>query len=416
MVHGHRRQSVTLVVAGSLACLLIWPSSAARAADGSVDEQVASAMSRFAFKLFSELTRHAGGQNLFLSPASIAVALAMTYNGARGATQQVMAETLQLSGLSQEDVNRGYTVLMQALQQQATVELSMANSLWADQGVRFNEAFIDSSRTSYGAEVATLDFSDREGTARRINGWVSQETRKKITEIVKAEEIDVGPKKWTVLFLLNAIYFKGRWAVPFDKAKTQLGVFHLGGGRQKPHPLMSRSGKYRYFEGADFQAVSLPYGDGRFSMYVFLPDQASSLEALWAQLNDEQWQRWMHRFRQQPGEVVLPRFTVEYEVRLDDVLKAMGMGLAFSEMANFRGMSEVLEKLWIDMVKHKAFVEVNEEGTEAAAATVVEMVTESAVMARPFRMVVDRPFFFAIRDGHTGTLLFLGAVVDPQES
>ncbi|MBC8234296.1 serpin family protein, partial [bacterium] len=204
-----------------------------------------------------------------------------------------------------------------------------------------------------------------------------------------------------------AIYFKGRWKVEFDKSKTRDGVFHLPNGREKQVPMMSQSSNFPYFRGDNFEAVSLPYGEGRMSMYIFLPNSDSNLDAFLLHLNAENWENWMSQFDEVADNlmVVLPRFKLEYEVTLNDALKALGMGIAFSGRANFDGIAP---GLFISEVKHKTFVEVNEEGTEAAAVTAV-MLKDSI----PPLFVVDRPFFFAIRDNWTGTVLFMGLVIEP---
>jgi serpin B len=218
----------------------------------------------------------------------------------------------------------------------------------------------------------------------------------------------------TVLLLLNAIYFNGKWTVPFPKARTHTGRFRLLDGRHKPHPMMAQSGRYLYYRGSGFQAVSLPYGSGKISMYVFLPDQETSLAGFLRGLSAASWAAWMPQFRDLPGAITLPRFTLSTEIALNQALQALGMGIAFDERrANFTGILPPPQQAFISQVKHKTFIEVHEQGTEAAAATAVEMQATSAPL-ESFSMVVNRPFFFAIRDNPTGSLLFLGAVVEPQ--
>jgi serpin B len=217
------------------------------------------------------------------------------------------------------------------------------------------------------------------------------------------------------LFLINAIYFKGAWSTEFDKAKTKDDVFTIGSGSQKRLPMMTQSGKYDYYEAANFQAVSLPYGSGRVSMYVFLPAAGTTINQFLPSLTTANWDAWMKSFSKTQGAIVLPRFKVEYEITLNDALKALGMGVAFDpDRANFSGILQTAQNAFISKVKHKTFAEVNEEGTEAAAVTSAEIsVTSVAVPRKSFKMVVDRPFFFAIRDNKTGSVLFLGSIVDP---
>ena len=218
-----------------------------------------------------------------------------------------------------------------------------------------------------------------------------------------------------ILFLINAIYFKGTWTVEFDKAKTREDQFTTLAGKQKRHPMMHQSGKYRYFEGQGFQAISLPYGGGQVSMYLFLPAAVSSLVEFQKNLSAANWDSWMREFAVTDGEIAVPRFKVEYEITMNDALKALGMGIAFdANRADLSGIIETSEKAFISEVKHKTFVEVNEEGTVAAAATSVTASVTSVMQPRkPFRMIVDRPFFCAIRDNETGTLLFMGSITDP---
>ena len=216
-----------------------------------------------------------------------------------------------------------------------------------------------------------------------------------------------------VLFLINAIYFKGSWTNEFDKKQTADYPFNLTSTEQKPYPMMSQTGKYRYYEKEIFQAVSLPYGrDGKVSFYIFLPQQ-NSLDAFYQNLNTENWEKWMTQFNKQEGFIRLPRFKIDYDITLNKALTALGMGEAFSNEANFSGMGKNLK---ISEVRQKTFVEVNEEGTEAAAATSVGIVALSARMPaqEPFRMIVNHPFFCAIRDNQTGSVLFMGSIVEPQ--
>ncbi|WP_434222969.1 serpin family protein [Limnospira platensis CENA597] len=217
------------------------------------------------------------------------------------------------------------------------------------------------------------------------------------------------------MYLINAIYFKGMWSEPFDKELTQEQPFTLIDGSTKLHPLMFQFGNYLYLENSDFQGISLPYGDdARFSLYVFLPRENVSLDRFYTQLNATQWEEWIKQMRSRPGSIQLPRFKLEYEVGLNDSLKSMGMDIAFDpNQADFSNLTSD-NNVRISEVKHKTFVEVNEEGTEAAAVTSVTVVTESTPsIPEPFSMVVNRPFFLAIRDNQTRTILFMGSIVNP---
>ena len=370
----------------------------------SVDEEIISANTLFGFNLFSELVREDAGKNVFISPLSISIALGMTYNGAAGKTQEAMAKALGLKGMKLEKINPGYAGLMKDLKSSdPRVELLIANSLWARREVKFEPDFLKRNKEFYKARITTLDFADP-GSPGAINKWVSENTKGKIKKIV--EQID--PQ--TVMFLINAIYCRGKWSCEFDKSRTKDDIFYLLDGTEKSVPMMSQSGRYQYYRGKGFQAVSLPYGDGRMSMYIFLPDEGSSLSDFLAGLNRENWGKWLPLFHYMEGDIRLPRFKLEYEKSLNNALESLGMGIAFDPgKADFRGMSDTT--LYIQSVLHKAVVEVNEEGTVAAAVTSVMMGITS--VPERFTFIVNRPFFFAIHDNQTNSLLFMGAVVKP---
>ncbi|MBE8999383.1 serpin family protein [Nostoc sp. LEGE 12447] len=373
------------------------------------DTRIVESSNKFGFKLFSEVLKDDKGENnIFISPSSVALALAMTYNGASGSTQQAMAKTLELQGMNLPEINSSYAAVLKQLLENpdAKVQLSIANSLWANQDVSFAPDFLKRTQDFYEAKISNLNFKDA-AASNIINNWVKENTKGKITKIVESIEPD------QVLFLINAIYFKGNWSNEFDKSQTAQYPFYITSGKRKQHPMMSQEGDYRYYESEQFQAVSLPYGkDGKISFYIFLPKQNSNLKAFYQNLNVENWEKWMTQFNKQKGFIRLPRFKTDYEVTLNDALKSLGMEEAFSNKANFSGMGK---NFAISQVKHKTFVEVNEEGTEAAAATSVGIVATSLRdEPEPFRMIVDRPFFCAIRDNQTGNVLFMGSIIEPQ--
>jgi serine protease inhibitor len=374
-----------------------------------VDSRLIAADIKFGFNLYSHLTKRGADKNIFVSPASIALALAMTYNGANGETRQAMTRALELQGLTLAEINAANAQLKTALENaDPKVKLEIANSLWAREGVQFQPEFVKANRDFYQAEVAELDFNQSSAVAT-INAWVSKSTHGKIDKIVDQIGRD------TLLFLINAIYFKGSWSEKFDATRTKEENFTLATGKQMKHPLMSQSGSYAYFETDKFQAAALPYGDKHIRMYLFLPNQNSTLAEFHKSLNAQSWADWMPRFTQMKGDISLPRFKVEYETTLKGVLSALGMGAAFDEDADFSAMLKPPARAFISEVKHKAFAEVNEEGTEAAAVTSVEMRTTSlGPPPKTFRMVVDRPFFFAIRDDQTGAVLFMGSIAEPK--
>lgn len=395
---------VTCVIALIVCSNLFGARGPSKGSEKQVDNRLTAASTRFAFKFYERIR---GNNNTFVSPASVMLALAMTYNGADGKTRDGMARALEVEGMSLEDVNRGFADLKSALvSTDPKIQLNIANSLWARNGFEFNPAFVERNKQHYAAEIASLNFSDPAAT-NTINSWVSKNTAGKIDKII--EQIKDGD----ILFLINAIYFKGQWQFEFKKENTKPDVFRLAAGQQKQLPMMSQSRSFFYYKGKDFQSVALPYGKGGVSMYIFLPDELRSLKQFEQDLTPENWDGWMQSFRVQPGDLKLPRFKVEWESNLNDALKALGMEEAFdSQRANFSQMAKTANPLFISEVKHKAVCEVNEEGTVAAAVTSVTMGIASAPPP-PFSMKVDRPFFFAIRDNQTGVILFMGSVTNP---
>jgi serine protease inhibitor len=397
-----------LLIAGSAisALFLACASCAATGSNPPVRKAVdASAYSSFGVNLYKELVREEPGANVFISPASVGFALAMTMNGAGGGTRDAMANALGLSGIGIEAANTADSTLIDRMNDTIrAVTLSVANSLWARRDVTFKKDFLQRNKRYYGADIRVLD------SAAAINDWVAGKTNRKIVKIV--DQIDGA----AILFLINAIYFKGTWTQEFDRNLTREEPFHLANGATSPRPLMRQTGRYDYFEGDGFQAARLPYGDGRIGMYVFLPADSSSLERFHEGLTGEKLNAWTGNLAPRSGTVGLPRFRLEYEAVLNQSLSALGMAVAFDEKrADFTRMFEAAgANAYIHQVRHKTFVEVNEEGTEAAAVTSIEM-RVTAVMEEepPFEMIADRPFFLAVVDRETGLILFMGAIVNP---
>lgn len=361
----------------------------------------------FSFKLFSTLVQNSKNQNVFISPTSIILALSLLYNGASDQTQQEMAKALGFENLSLETINQENQKLQKTLQNnQEQIELSIANSLWARKDITFHQAFLKSSQEYYQAEVRQLDFKNSE-SAKIINQWVSDRTQGKIEQIIE----QIQPED--VLFLINAIYFKGMWQTPFDNKLTKTQTFYLAGRKTKQHPMMSRTGDYLYAENEQFQAVKLPYGDGRLNFYLLLPKIDQDLTKFIEQLTYEKWQQGSRQFRTRKGLLEMPRFKLEYENSLNTTLQTLGMNRLF-EKADFSQMTDI--PVEVSEVKHKTFVEINEKGTEAAAVTSIGIRATSAMpVHEPFRMIVNRPFYCAIVDRQTETILFMGAIADPQE-
>lgn len=362
----------------------------------------------FGLDLFRRLAEARPGENVVVSPLSAGLAVSMLANGATGETRAGIERTLAV-GMGLDALNPANAALASALRTD-DLELAIANSLWARQGVPFLPTFMDVNRRFYGAEVATLDFNSPDAV-RRINDWASRNTRGRITEMVRGP-LDAD----LIMYLMNAVYFKGRWQDEFRAAATRPRTFHAPGGDVQ-RPMMARTGDYGHLRGEGFQAVRLPYRGGRFAMYVLLPDAGQSLAQLRGRLTAEAWRGWMGGFRVTEVALVMPKYRMALESRLNNPLRDMGMADAFSPSAARFGALLTAEYLarqnaYVGEAKQKVFIEVNEEGTEAAAVTGIEVRTTSAAPP-PVSFVVDRPFILAIRDDQTGALLFIGQVNDP---
>jgi serpin B len=357
---------------------------------------------------FFKLAAKKPDSNVVISPYSVSTALSMAYNGAGSKTKTEMQNVLDYSGLSDEAVNQQNSSLYKSLMHvNPSSELTVANAMFANKNFEFVKAFMDSNQKYYGAKLETLDFADL-STVNKINNWVKDNTKNKIPSILDKVAPDA------ILYLVNAVYFKGVWLDEFKKDETQPVDFKLSNGSKKTVEMMNRSAKMSYFAGNNFQAVMLPYKDKRLQMCIFLPDKKSNITAFINSLTPESWSQWREQFRKEEGHLGLPRFKVEYKTELSEVLKAAGMPCAFEDnCADFKKMIE--QNAMISRVLHKTYLEVNEKGTEAAAATAIEMSVTSAPMnpKPPFEMICDRPFVVAIQDEKTNAILFLGAIVDP---
>lgn len=383
---------------------------AARAAQSA---SVVADNTAFALDLYSQLKANPG--NLFFSPYSISTALAMTYGGARGETEKQMGKVLHFTA-DQKTIHAAFGQLQRQLGeggQQKGIELSIANALWAQKGHPFLPTFLETAKGEYQANVAQADFETGADAARgQINRWVAQKTKDKIRDILPPGSLN----QLTRLVLANAIYFKGVWAKPYEKAGTSTQPFHLTLTRQADVPLMHHFDEVRYMENTDFQAVELPYRGGGLSMVVLLPRRVDGCGQLQDRLAPPLLSGALRQMKHQKVEIFLPRFKVESSFKLNDMLARMGMPDAFGPKANFSGMDAGAGSLFISGVFHKAWGEVKEEGTEAAAATAVAVEAAGIPMHPPppppvFR--ADHPFIFLIRDTRSGTLLFLGRLADP---
>jgi serine protease inhibitor len=367
---------------------------------------------QFGFRLLHELDERREAPNLFFSPLSASLALTMVLNGARNETYRQMAHALGYGEQPVERINTENALLLHLLRSpDPKTETLVANSLWVQQGFSLLPSFLQACQKHYEAEVDSVDFmQDREGAAERINGWVKQNTKGLIPKLF--EPSDFSPL--TRLVVVNTLYFKGKWQKPFDKQATREEEFHLEGGKVKRVPMMHQSGKFDYLRGDGFQAVALPYGAGELSFYLFLPDEGRSLQAFLKELTAERWAQWLKGFKSMEGDVGLPRFRIEATYPLKEPLQAMGITDAFDpEKADLSGVAPLTDgRLFITKALQKAVVEVDEEGTKAAAATGV-VVSVTAYNPNRFTLIANRPFFFIIRHNATGAILFMGIVREP---
>ena len=364
-----------------------------------------SANNTFAFKLLKQLARDRPDANIFISPYSASTALQMVANGACGQTKTEMDEVL--GSLS----NAASKLIAQSLQSRNDyVILEIANSIWYRREITVNPKFLACNQEFFGATVTPLDYADPR-SVEIINNWASEKTHGRITRIADGMIDPVFGR----LLLANAVYFNGKWSDPFEPEATADRSFHLINGSKKDIPMMPKSRTFRYQRGKDYQAVRLPYKGGNLAMYIFLPDINSSPGKLLRIMDGDAWQRdTKPDFTDADGDLVLPKFKIEDTLELAQPLQQLGMKTAFdTKKANFSDISS--EQLWISGVRQKTFVEVKEEGTEAAAVTALAVagcISEGPPPKR-FQMIVDHPFLFLIEDNQTGTILFMGLIYDP---
>ena len=351
--------------------------------------------------------------NLFFSPYSISTALAMTWAGAKGRTEQEIARVFHFT-LPPGDLPRAFGELAERfaqIEKQKHISLRIANSLWCQRDYPFLKPFLDLNRTHLQAELGSVDFDHHTEAAREeINRWIERKTQDRIRELMAPGQVTPV----TTLVLCNAVYFKGKWVTQFDPKATATNVFFPRRGQRVTVPMMSGKMKVRSQSPGDLTLLVLPYTGNDLSMVILLPEAVDGLGALEQRLDAKELTSWLaalDQARESEAIVVLPKFKLNCRLNLKDDLAAMGMPSAFKPGADFSGMTSA-EKLWISDVVHQAFVDVNEEGTEAAAATAVAMTRSASASHTPlFR--VDHPFLFLIRERQTGSILFLGRVVDP---
>jgi serine protease inhibitor len=367
-------------------------------------KSLVSSNNAFGFDIFRTINKSENqDKNVFISPLSISLALAMTYNGADGDTKTEMQNTLRFPDLSADEINGYFQKLSNTLLNlDPTVKLGIANSIWYRDDFSVLPDFISINQSYYNAEVKALDFADN-ASVGKINGWAAEKTNDKIKKVID----NISPDM--VMFLINAIYFKGEWKYDFDKDQTTQGTFNPAGSGQSTIPFMHQKGTFHYYSNDSLQLLEMPYGQGNFSMVVLLPKEGYSVSALADKLTPEIWNGWLADTAKANVAVAMPKFKFEYERTLNEDLMGLGMVKAFGP-ADFSKINPTAD-LFISFVKHNSFVDVNEEGTEAAAVTVVSVVLTSLPQEPVFiPFIVDHPFIFAIRETTTNTILFMGKV------
>jgi serine protease inhibitor len=375
------------------------------------DLSLVTANNGFGFKLLAQLAKDQPAENIFISPYSAATVLQMVDNGAGGQTKAEMQRVLGTGNLADADVNAANKSVAESLNtQNPDIILNTANAIWYRQGITVKPDFLACNRDFFEATVDALDFADP-SAMNVINQWASDKTHGRITHI--ADKM-IDPRT-TALLLANAVYFKAKWAERFKVRATRDRPFYLPGGSRKTVPMMTQTRAFAYQRGANYQAVCLPYEGGNLAMFVFLPDTNSSPEALLNIGDGDNWQRVIKPgFNDEEGTLVLPKFKFDYGTELKNPLRTLGMKTAFERgQADFSGITS--QPVYISGVLQKTFVEVKEEGTEAAAVTAISFGAEAIEMQPPkrFEMVVNRPFLFLIEDNRTGVFLFVGMVFDP---
>lgn len=371
-----------------------------------LEKRLVDSGNQFGWNLFKKLAAEKKDKNVFISPLSVSLALGMTLNGADGETRTAMEQTLGVAGMSPTEINESYQSLMHfllSLDQQ--VDFRIANSIWYREGLPVVQEFVQINQRYFNALVQALNFADSQAL-QIISNWIKEATNGRIDKMI--DHIESG----TVMFLVNAIYFKGIWSNQFDPKNTKDDFFKLPDGTQESIKMMHLTDNLLYAENEMAQIVELPYGNGLFSMVVVLPQPEISLDSLISHLDPQIWQSWIATLQEKHINLFLPKFKITYKDTLNEVLKALGMAVAFQAgRANFRKMIESSfdGNLYISKVLHNTFVQVDEEGTEAAAVTVVQMGTTAVPKVV---MRVDRPFLFAIRERHSGTIIFVGQILD----
>ena len=373
--------------------------------------KIIAADNQFGFEIFQKINASLKEpKNTMISPMSISLALAMVYNGTGGDTRAQMEKMLHKSGLTPDDINQSYKDLVGGLaSHDPRVELSISNAIFYRNTFTVKNDFITTNQNYYQAEVAGLDFSKTSETLNTVNGWVKTKTKGKIDKIIS----QVNPED--IMYLLNAIYFNGEWQYRFDPKETTDMPFTREDQTVVQAPTMTLENQFKYYSNQTFQLLEMPYGSGKYSMLIFLPNTGKNTNNIISELNPENVNNWISKLTEQKKKVFLPKFEFKFEDSIIDELAALGMTDAFDpSKANLTGISEEA-KLVISAVMHKSYIKVDERGTEAAAVTGITVgVTSVGPDNNTFR--VDHPFVFAIREKDTQAILFIGKVLNPNQN
>jgi len=371
--------------------------------------EMLSATDRFGWDLLNTINEDAEeGENVVVSSLSVAQALGMTTNGAAGTTLDQMLEVMDFGEV--DEMNHAFKNIRGLLHSaDPKVEVEIANSVWYKEDLPAKDSFRALVEDYYDASFRGLDFGDKEGSKKIINDWVNKKTREKIPAII--DEI----KDNQFMFLVNAVYFLGKWQYQFDKADTKDEPFHLSDRSELNVPMMNQEADLGYYAGEECRAVKLPYGNGSFYMLVVLPSRDLTADSLVNRMDSQKWSTIVSDIQEQAIALSMPRFEIDCKYKLNEPLQSMGMDLPFSRgEADFTNMIEEVP-VCIDEVMHKTYIKVNEEGTEAAAATSVGMVNTSIGTGGPMPFRIDRPFLFAIAEEKSDAILFSGKIENPQE-
>ncbi len=373
---------------------------------------VAQSSNTFGIKLFKNLVENSEDEqeNIIVSPLSISTALGMTYNGADNETKTAMENTLEIQGMSVDEINESYKILIDELTTvDPDVTMNIPNSIWYRNTFSVEDDFLNTNRDYFYAEVSPLDFGDP-ASVDIINSWVAENTNYKITTIIN----QIDPV--IVMFLLNAVYFNGTWKFEFDEQHTEPETFYLSNGTTKEVSMMKQETSLDYFSNELFEAVDLSYGRGNFSMVIMLPKDGFGPDDIVNELDENTWPEWMDGFGEAKIQLTMPKFKLEYGKELKQTLTNLGMGIAFNPGGADFSKINPNTQLFISYVRHKTFIDVNEEGTEAAAVTIVAIGETTAGPGgdSPYIFTVNKPFLFAIKERDTKTIIFIGKIMEPE--